>query len=228
MGASSTDPVDPYMKSFLIRSATIVLPILLLSYAQSKESAPAAVPPFVQRAQPGAGQRALNPLAGNWQVEKYLYVAVGTREKPARSEKMLTERVWIAAGRFLRDTTRGTIGGKPYFRTGFLGYNNMDRCYEWVTADAFTPILMIYRGKQDAGPGLPVSMEGSFTDLGVTGEQNVGKRVPMRTVIRIESPDRHSFEIYFTPPGGPEMLADKMIFTRIADSGHISPSTTTP
>jgi hypothetical protein len=37
----------------------------------------------------------------------------------------------------------------------------------------------------------------------------------MRTVIHIESDDRHVFELYFTPPGGAEVLADRMIFTRV-------------
>jgi hypothetical protein len=52
-------------------------------------------------------------------------------------------------------------------------------------------------------------------DPGVTGEANVGKPIPMRTVIRIESNDRNVFEIYFTPPGRKEILADRMVFTRV-------------
>jgi hypothetical protein len=178
-------------------------------------AAEADAPPFAERARPGPGQAALRSLAGKWQVEKSLYVAIGAPEHPAKSDGMTAERVWIGEGRFLQDVTRGTMGGKPYFRTGILGYNNMDRCYEWVTADGVTPTLMIYRGKQGAGPTLPASLQGSFTDLGVTGEQNVGKLVRMRTVIRIESSDQHVFEIYFTLPGGKEALADRMIFRRV-------------
>jgi hypothetical protein len=174
-------------------------------------------PPFVQRAQPGPGQAALQPLVGKWKVEKSLYVAVGTPEHPAKGESMVTERVWIANGRFLQDVTRGTIGGQSYFRTGFLGYNNMDRCYEWVTADGFTPTMMIYRGTPGAGPIFPATLQGSFTDLGVTGEKNVGKLVRMRTVIRIEGDDRHVFEIYFTAPNAKEVLADRMIYTRLRE-----------
>lgn len=70
----------------------------------------------------------------------------------------------------------------------------------------------------DSGPastGQPIDMKGQFTDLGITGEQNVGKNIPMRTVVRIENENRHVFEIYFTPPGGTEVLADRMVFTRV-------------
>jgi len=91
----------------------------------------------------------------------------------------------------------------------------MDKRYEWTTADNFTPILMAYRAADGSGVSMPIVMSGTFTDPGVTGEQNVGKSIPMRTVIRIESNDRHVFELYFTPPGGKEVLADRMVFTRI-------------
>jgi hypothetical protein len=39
----------------------------------------------------------------------------------------------------------------------------------------------------------------------------------MRTVISIESEDRHVFELYVTPPGGRELLADRKVYTRIAN-----------
>ena len=48
---------------------------------------------------------------------------------------------------------------------------------------------------------MPIDLTGVFTDQGVVNEQTVGKSVGMRTVIRIESKDRHVFELYFTPPG---------------------------
>lgn len=185
--------------------------------AMAADPPPQSLPPMVQRAQPGAGQRALQPLAGTWKVEKSLFVAIGTPDKPARGEGMTTKREWIGDGRFLHDVTQGSFNGQPYFRAGFLGYNNMDQRYEWVTADNFTPTLMAYQARNGSGPnvsGQPIDMKGQFTDLGITGEANVGKNIPMRTVIRIESENRHVFEIYFTPPGGTEVLADRMVFTR--------------
>jgi hypothetical protein len=180
----------------------------------SADKAP-AVPPIVQRTAPGPGHKALEPLVGDWRVDKQLYVAIGTPERPAKSEGMTTHRAWIGDGRFLHDVTRGTIGGQAYYRAGFLGFNPMDKRYEWTTADNFTPLLMSYHAKTGSGVTLPIAMTGTFTDPGVTGEANVGKSIPMRTVIKIEGPDRHVFELYFTAPGKPEVLADRMVFTRI-------------
>jgi hypothetical protein len=170
---------------------------------------------LVGRAKPSDGHALMAALAGNWSVDKSMYVVAGSLEKPAKSSGMTATREWIGDGRFLRDVTQGTINGQPYFRTGILGYNNMDRRYEWVTADNVTPTMMSYLGKPGSGAKSPIVMSGSFTDLGVTGEANVGKNVPMRTVITIENNDRHVLEIYFTPPGEPERLADRAIFTRV-------------
>jgi hypothetical protein len=49
----------------------------------------------------------------------------------------------------------------------------------------------------------------------VVSEQTVGKPIVQRTVIRVESDDRHVFELYFTPPGGNEQLALRSVYTRI-------------
>src|SRR4029453_13599579 len=50
-------------------------------------------------------------------------------------------------------------------------------------------------------------------------ERTVGKPVVQRTVFRIESNDRHVSELYFTPPGGKEQLALRIVYTRIKKRG---------
>ncbi len=170
---------------------------------------------LVARATPGAELHALEPLAGHWRVEKSIFVAMGTPERPATSSDMTTTRKWIADGKFLEDRTTGTVNGHPYLRIGYLGYNPMDRRYEWNTIDNITTIMMTYHGRNDSGATRPIDVLGSFTDLGVTGEANVGKTVQMRTRITIIDNDHHRFQIFFTPSGGQETLADQMDYTRI-------------
>jgi hypothetical protein len=206
------------MRSYVfVLTALALLATVSPLAADPQTAAPSAagVPAIVQRTAPGPGHKALEPLVGDWRVEKQLFVAIGSPGHPATSEGMTTHRAWIGDGRFLHDVTRGSIGGRPYYRAGFLGFNTMDRRYEWTTADNFTPILMSYQATTGSGVTQPIQMAGTFTDPGVTGEHNVGKSIPMRTVIQIEGPDKHVFELYFTPPGKPEVLADRMVFTRI-------------
>jgi hypothetical protein len=62
---------------------------------------------------------------------------------------------------------------------------------------------------------MPIDVSGVFTDQGVVSEQTVGKPVGQRTVFRIESHDRHTSELYFTPPGRTEQLAMRLVYTRI-------------
>lgn len=120
-------------------------------------------------------------------------------------------------GHYIEDLTTGTVDGKPYWRKGWLGYSIMDPRYEWVTIDSLNTTMMRYLGKSGSGEKIPIDMTGVFTDQGVVNERTVGKSVGQRTVIRIENDDRHSFELYFTPPGGKEQLADRSIYTRVTE-----------
>lgn len=173
------------------------------------------MPALIKRTTPGAGQAELKPLLGKWRVEKANFL-LGEGGKPVKSEAMTAERVMIGDGRFISDTTTGKLGGRPYFRTGLLGYNNIARRYELVTADNVTPLLMSYQGRDGSVPSARIDMRGKFADPGVTGERNVGKIVAMRTEIRIIDNDHHEIDLFFTPPGKPEKLVDTMVYTRIS------------
>jgi hypothetical protein len=157
---------------------------------------------------------ALDPLVGTWEVEKSVFAALGTPEEPATSDNVTTTREWVAGGHFLRDVTTGTIDGNPYERIGLLGYNPMDQRYEWTTADNVTTITMTYHGSTGSTDPWTIEMNGTFTDPGVTGEDNIGQKVAMQTVITILDNDHHTFELFFAPPGEEEMLADRMEFAR--------------
>jgi hypothetical protein len=178
-----------------------------------------AAPPFVRRGLPGPGHAALKPLIGTFRLHKEIYGTFGRTgsEPPIVSDNVICRRAWVAGGRWIEDTTEGTVIGGPYWRRGWLGYSTMDRRYEWVTIDAVNTTLMTYLGRPGSGPARSFQMSGVFTDQGVAGEATVGKRLPMRTVFRIESNDRHVVELYFTRPNGKEVLADRSTYTRVRD-----------
>jgi Protein of unknown function (DUF1579) len=183
---------------------------------RASPAAQQAIPDWVSRGIPGEGHAALAPLIGTWRVEQSIYATTGRSPDlpPIVSDNILTTRVWIADGQYIEDTTEGTVQGQPYWRRGWLGYSNIDRRYEWVTVAPRVP-MMIYLGKPGSGAQTPIELTGVFTDQGVVSEQTVGKPVKQRTVIRIENNDRHIFELYFTPPGGKEQLALRLLYTRV-------------
>jgi hypothetical protein len=174
------------------------------------------VPDWVRRGIPGSGHAALKPLVGNWRVHKSIYGTMGRSPDlpPIISEDITTRREWVADGHYIEDLTTGTVQGKPYWRKGWLGFSNMDRRYEWVTIDSLNTTMMRYLGKPGSEEKMPIDMTGVFTDQGVVNEHTVGKSVGQRAVIIIENNDRHTFELYFTPPGGKEQLVDRSVYTR--------------
>ena len=185
-------------------------------------TAQAEFPAWVRRGIPGKGHEALNPLIGNWRLHKSIYGTMGRSPDlpPIISTDITTRRQLVAGGHYIEDLTEGTVDGKPYWRKGWLGYSIMDRRYEWVTIDPLNTTMMVYYGKTGSGETMPIEMTGVFTDQGVVNENTVGKPVGQRTVIRIENNDRHVFELYFTPPGGKEQLADRTVYTRVTDAAQ--------
>jgi hypothetical protein len=181
-------------------------------------AAPADMPAWVRRGLPGPGHLALAPLAGTWRVHMGLYATLGRRADapPITSDDIVTRREWVAGGRYLEDTTEGTLAQAHYWRRGWLGHDNMAARYEWVTIDETNAGMMRYASLAGSVPGTRIDLFGTFVDQGVAGEAFVGKVVPMRTVIRIENQDRHVIELYFTPPGQKEALATRAVYTRTA------------
>jgi hypothetical protein len=183
--------------------------------ARPAAAVPAAPTPlFVQRGLPGAFHAALKPLQGEWQVDKEIYIAVGSAQAPAKSSGMMAQRSWFGGGKHLQDATAGALGGAPYYRLGVLGFSNIDSRYEWVTFDALNANLMLYRSPRLEKPVSHIDLTGVFTDQGLLGEEFVGKEIPMRTMIDIETDDRHIIELYFTPPGRTELLIDRSVYSR--------------
>ena len=188
----------------------------LLPYRSPARAASASpdMPPFVRRGLPGPFQEALQPLAGSWNVDKRIYIAVGTRDHPAVSQSMTCKRNWFGGGKHLQDVTEGRLGNGDYFRMGVLGFSNMDRRYEWATFDALNANSMFYRSAVMDTPSKNIVLTGMFTDQGLLGEAQVGKSIPMRTTLEILGPDRHVIDLTFMPPGEPEILIDHSIYTR--------------
>ena len=184
------------------------------SRAKASADASGDLPPFVRRGLPGPFHEALKPLAGAWKVDKRIYIAVGTKDRPAVSRDMTCTRTWFGGGKHLQDITEGQLGDGSYYRMGVLGFSTMDHCYEWATFDALNANSMLYRSAAMAAPSAKIVLSGEFTDQGLLGEAYAGKTIPMRTTIDIVGPDRHVIDLTFMPSGAPEVLIDHSVYDR--------------
>lgn len=173
------------------------------------------LPTAVKNGLPSEGHERLDNMVGNWNVTKSFYVMGGTPGSPITSSDLKCRKEWISetGNRHLKDITQGTIGG-PYYRLCIISYSNMDRRYEWNTVDGLNTNMMTCKGEVGSGPSDVIEVSGVFTDQGILGTEYVGKTIMQRVVITIESADRHTISMYFTPPGHKERLADFSEYTR--------------
>jgi len=199
-------------RAFLFCIASAIALSASLAWPQAQE-----LPAMVRNGLPGEMHKRLDALAGEWDVEKTIYIAGGTPDKPLIAKGLVCSRIWIAetGNRHMVDVTQGTLGGNPYYRLGVLSYSTMDKRYEWNTVDALNTMMMTYKGAPgSATVGGDIVMTGEFTDQGVLGKPYIGKTIGQRTTIRIDAPERHVVELYFTAPGEKERLVDRSIYTR--------------
>jgi hypothetical protein len=203
-------------RTFLLSAGAVLATGLLRAelLGQKAEQPSNDVPPFVRRGLPGPFQAALKPLEGEWRVDKQIFIAIGTRERPATGVGVTCHRRWFGGGRHLEDITEGTIGGSPYYRLGVLGFSNVDRRYELATFDALNANMMVYVSDPLDQPSSKTTLSGTFRDQGLLGEAYAGKSIPMRTTIEILGPDRHIVDLTFLPPGEPEVLIDHSVYVR--------------
>lgn len=206
-----------------LQTVVIVAIVTMTAWALRYDNSSASPDPMVEtpnwarRGVPGPGHAALEPLVGQWKVRMSVHALLGRTSDapPLVSDDLVASKQWIAGGRYLEDTTTGSMAGANYWRRGWLGYSNVDARYEWVTIDITNSNMMSYFAERGSGSHLPITMTGTFTDQGVTGESNAHKVVAMRTVIQVYDIDRHALEFYVKPPGEPEVLAVRMDYIRL-------------
>lgn len=160
--------------------------------------------------QPGPEHRWLDPLVGTFAVEMLVYPGPGA--EPVVSKEVGATREWILGGRYLREELRGAVFGQPSARDGVLGYNRLERRFEWVTQDTFEPGQMIYLGRGDAGPRT-FSMYGESTEAGF-GAEPTGRKRNLRFEFEIIDRNRNVQRIFATFPGQDEYLFVEQRFTR--------------
>jgi hypothetical protein len=59
-----------------------------------------------------------------------------------------------------------------------------------------------------------LSIPGTFTHPGLLGPGYLGKTIGMRTVITIRPKEHPTLDLYFTPPGRPERLVDRVVYVQ--------------
>lgn len=136
---------------------------------------------------PGAAHHVLNSLLGEWKCEVKCWN--DPSGEPDASQGTASA-AWKFDGRFLVEEFHGQMMGKEFKGETLLGYDNTKKKYQsvWI-ADTATS-MFVSEGRSDATHKV-ITFEGEAS-CAVSGKTNI----PMKTVIRLLSPEKHVLEMY--------------------------------
>jgi hypothetical protein len=136
---------------------------------------------------PGPAHKALEALAGNWKAEVKCWMEPGGSPEVSQAT---AETRWILNGRFLQEDFHGQMMGKPFNGLSLLGYDNTKQTFNSVWVSDMQTSMFTSEGKGESGYKV-ITLEGKAS-CPSTGR----KDVPMKTVFRVISPDKHTFEMF--------------------------------
>jgi hypothetical protein len=136
---------------------------------------------------PGPGHHALNALEGDWKAEVKCWMEPGGSPEVSQGTANAS---WKFNGRFLEEEFHGQMMGKPFTGLTLLGFDNTKQTFNSVWISDMQTSMFTSEGKGDNGYKI-ITLEGKAT-CPATGR----KDVPMKTVLRVISPDRHVLEMF--------------------------------
>jgi hypothetical protein len=136
---------------------------------------------------PGPGHQALNALEGNWKAEVKCWMEPGGSPEVSQGTAHAS---WKLNGRFLEEEFHGQMMGKPFTGRTLLGFDNTKQTFHSVWVSDMQTSMFTSEGKGDNGNKV-ITLEGKST-CPATGQ----KDIPMKTVLRVISPDKHVLEMF--------------------------------
>ncbi len=160
---------------------------------------------YMKAATPGPRHKLLEPMIGQWNFTGRFWMDPSS---PPTDTKGVTERKWILGGRFIADDVEAAeFAGEKFRGFGLTGYDNTQQKYIGVWLDSM-------------GTGIGHSIGVADTAGKVFTYQNehvdpiTKQKVKGRDLVKIESNDKHTMEMYKTMPDGKEMKVGELTFTR--------------
>jgi hypothetical protein len=153
-------------------------------------------------AKPGPQHEQLKrQFAGNWDCE------ITHTWGPQPETTTGTEKAeMVLGGRYVQASFDGKMMGQPFQGAGVMGYDILRKKYFSTWMDSMGTSLMLATGTYDDGTKT-YTMTGKMAGPG-------GVDVPIREVTRIDSDDKHTFEMYMPGPDGKEAKMMTIVYTR--------------
>jgi len=137
--------------------------------------------------QPGPAHQALDALTGNWTAEVKCWKEPGQAPEVSQAT---AEASWILDGRFLQEEFHGEMMGQSFEGLTLLGFDNTKQTFNSVWISDMQTSMFVSEGKGDSGYKV-ITLQGKAS-CAATGQTDV----PMKTVLRLHSDDKRTFEMY--------------------------------
>jgi len=152
---------------------------------------------------PGPAHKALQPLVGNWKADVKCWMDPSGSPDVSQGTAKAN---WIFNGRFLQEDFHGEMMGKPFTGRTLLGFDNTKQTFNSVWMSDTQTAIFTSEGKGDRD-NKAITLEGK-TSCPATGR----KDIPMKTVLRLISPDKHVLEMYDGSQGNAKTM--EITYTR--------------
>lgn len=193
---------------------TVTMAVALMTLgalAQEKKAAPemtaeqkAAMEAWQKASTPGPQHKQLAEMAGTWEVTIKSFEGGG--EPQVSTGK--ASRKMIMDGRYLKEDYKGTYMGQPFDGMGLTGFDNVLKKFTTVWIDSMSTGVGVGNGEMDStGKILTTSM--TYSD------PMTGKASTMRQILKRESKDLETFEMYGPGPDGKEVKMMEMTYKRV-------------
>lgn len=164
----------------------------------------AAMEAWARMAAAGPQHEQLKYFEGTWDEASHFVMAPGAEPTTAKGTSVAKA---ILGGRYIETVHNGDFMGQPHEGRGLAGYDNQMGHYTQVWIDNASTALYTATGSYDAA-SKSYTFKGSMSD-----PMQPGTTMPVRNVIRIESPDQYTFEWYDTHDGK-EVKSMWIVYTR--------------
>jgi Protein of unknown function (DUF1579) len=195
----------------MMRTTICALAVLLSANAFAEEKKAAAgdkkpdmaamMAAMEKAATPGPEHKALADQVGTWTAKSKMWMEPG---KPPTEAQGTEEVKSVLGGRFIELHFNGNMMGKPFEGMGHEGYDNMKKKWVMTWMDSMGTMIIYAEGTGDAK---------TRTFIGEETMPNGAKR-PFRWVMKVESPTKHTMEMYAPGMDGKEAKQMEIVYTK--------------
>jgi hypothetical protein len=136
---------------------------------------------------PGPGHKALDHFAGNWKAEVKCWM---DPHGPPHVSQATAKGTWIMEGRFLQEDFEGEMMDKPFRGRSVYGYDNLKQTFNSVWISDMQTSTFVTEGRGENNNQV-ITLKGK-SSCPATGQMDV----PMKVVIRVLGPNKHTFEMF--------------------------------